>query len=109
MKKDETNLIGESVSKFVLNKKKTEVAFFTYDGDLKRMKIGDQESLEVIDTAVTSFECADEKLKTVYYFKKSSLYVGKKGKPSLLLSEDATKVYFAHKEKCWKEWHSKND
>ena len=99
VKKDETNLIGESVSKFVLNKKKTEVAFFTYDGDLKRMKLGDQESLEVIDTAVTSFECADEKLKTVYYFKKSSLYVGKKGKPSLLLSEDASKVYFAHKEK----------
>ena len=100
VKKDETNLVGESVSTFMLNEKKTEVAFFTYDGDLKRMKIGDQESLEVIDTAVTSFDFADEKLKTVYYHKKDSLYVNnKKGKPSILLSEDAKKVYFADKEK----------
>ena len=99
VKNDETNLVGESVSTFMLNKKKTEVAFFTYDGDLKRMKIGDQESLEVIDTAVTAFDFADEKLKTLYYHKKDSLYVSKKGKPSLLLSEDAKKVYFADKEK----------
>ena len=100
VKKDETNLVGESVSTFMLNEKKTEVVFFTYDGDLKRMKIGDQESLEVIDTAVTSLDFADEKLKTVYYHKKDSLYVNnKKGKPSILLSEDAKKVYFADKEK----------
>ena len=99
VKKDETNLVGESIATFVLNKKKTEVAFFTYDGDLKRMKIGNQESLEVIDTAVTSFDFADEKFKTIYYHKKDSFYVSKKGKPSLLLSEDAKKVYFAENEK----------
>ena len=98
-KKDEINLISDSVSRFMLNEKKTEVVYFTYDGDLCRMKVGEPESSEIIDTAVTSFEYADKKFKTVYYLKKDSLYVSKKGKPSLLISEDAKKVYFADKEK----------
>lgn len=98
-KKDEINLISDSVSKFLLNEKKTEVVYFTYDGDLCRMKVGESDSNEIIDTAVTSLEYADKKFKTIYYFKKDSLYVSKKGKPSLLISEDAKKVYFTHKEK----------
>ncbi|MBP5529045.1 MAG: hypothetical protein J6X80_03245 [Lachnospiraceae bacterium] len=62
------------------------------------MKVGEPDSNEIIDTAVTSFEYADKKFKTVYYLKKNSLYVSKKGKPSLLISEDADKVYFTDKE-----------
>jgi len=98
-KKDEINLISDSVSRFLLNEKKTEVVYFTYDGDLCRMKVGEPDSSEIIDTAVTSFEYADKKFKTVYYFKKDSLYAAKKGKPSLLISEDVKKVYFTDKEK----------
>ena len=79
--------------------KMEKVVYFTYDGDLCRMKVGESDSNEIIDTAVTSLEYADKKFKTVYYFKKDSLYVSKKGKPSLLISEDAKKVYFTHKEK----------
>lgn len=108
-KKDETNLVAEEVLKYTLNEKKTEVVYYTFSGGLYYMKIGNPESLILLDENVNSLEYADSDLKNIFYYKLDGFYVCKRGKENILLSADAKNLYFAENEKKTKVYYNDAD